>query len=99
MRPPPTILGAIPLLCANAALAQHAGDILLTIDTTSTIRTGHINPDGSLNPSERVFATTLGLAFPDFTDNPGFDCIPGTFPVPSSNGFRILDALRQWNGT
>jgi len=89
------LLATIP---AGAAMAQHAGDILLTIQD-GAIATGHINLDGSFNPNERVFGTTLGLTYPDFTDNPGFDCLPGTFPVPSGNGFRILDSLRVWNGS
>jgi hypothetical protein len=94
------IVAAGMLLGAGAAFAQpHAGDILLTIDGTSTINTGHINADGSLNTHERVFGTTLGVTFPNFTDNPGFDCLPGTFPNTSRNGFRILDALRVWDGT
>lgn len=76
--------------CRLAAAQPHGGDVLLTLD--SVIRT---NDD--LGP-QRVFASDMGEVLPDFTDEPGFDSAPGTFPVPLSIGFDVLDALRIWNG-
>ncbi|MBC7771942.1 MAG: hypothetical protein H7210_05570 [Pyrinomonadaceae bacterium] len=87
-------------LCTIAA-AQHRGDIVLDIDATPSphIRTNQFDLNGVVTPDVRVFGATLGVAFPNFTDSPGFDSLPGTFPFPSSNGFRIRKALRLWNGT
>lgn len=73
-------------------LAQpHSGDVILTINE------GQIRTNGGSNPA-RVFAATLGASFPDFTANPGFDCLPGTFTAGTRNGFRILSPLLKWNG-
>lgn len=87
-------------LCTIAA-AQHRGDILLDINPTPSphIRTNQHDLNGVATPDIRAFAATLGVAFPNFTDSPGFDCLSGTFPFPSSNGFRIRKALRLWDGT
>jgi hypothetical protein len=88
---------AAPLLAATPALAQHAGDIVLDLATTGAIRTSITHPDAPATP-ERVFASELGEVFPGFTDEPGFDSLPGTFPVPGSIGFVIERALRAWDG-
>jgi hypothetical protein len=89
------------------ALAQHRVDCILTLspglaaapDASQTIQTGFfLNVNDPAPTPIRVFEATLGSVAPNFTDTPGFDCLPGTFPVPSSNGFTILKALRKWNG-
>ncbi len=89
--------------CAVAALsgmamAQHQGDILLNV-IEGRIQTGAVLDGGGVDLDERVFISTLGVAFPDFTDDPGFDCVPGTFPANSSVGFRVRAALREWDGS
>jgi hypothetical protein len=93
----PWFPASVALIWASTALAQvHAGDIILTLDGGGIV-TGGLSAD-SYTP-RRVFGATLGVTFANFTDNPGFDCVPGTFPVPSRNGFRILDSLRVWDGS
>ncbi|MBX7166600.1 MAG: PEP-CTERM sorting domain-containing protein [Pirellulales bacterium] len=95
----------LPLITAFAwivgtppsALAQHAGDIVLKVQG------GQIVP-GALGANDEfaqqcVFGVELGEIFPNFADEPGFDSTAGTFPVPSSNGFRLLDAVRAWDGS
>lgn len=76
--------------CHLAAAQPHGGDVILTLDTS--IRTN------DENGPQRVFASEMGELLPDFTDEPGFDNAPGTFPVGTSIGFDVLDALRIWNG-
>jgi hypothetical protein len=82
--------GVLALCLSAPALAQHRGDILLEI-INGRITTGQINLDGSFDHNVRVFRVELGAVFPNFADNPGFDCLPGTFPTSTSNGFRIWD--------
>jgi hypothetical protein len=89
------MLGLLAL--CGGALAQHRGDIVLDV-TPDGIRTNQFDLDGNLTAGVRVFPMTLGAAYPGFSDSPGFDSLPGTFPYPSSNGFRIRKALRVWNG-
>lgn len=89
---------AWPALLAAGALAQpHRGDILLTV-TDDRIRTGITASDGGIGPEERVFQTDLGVAAPNFTADPGFDSLPGTFVPGSRIGFTIQRAVREWNG-
>jgi hypothetical protein len=83
---------------AGSAAAQHAGDILLSV-VNGRIQTGAILDGGGVDPDERVFLSTLGVAFPDFTDDPGFDNLPRTFPANTSVGFRFTAALREWDGS
>jgi hypothetical protein len=79
---------------AITALAQpHTSDVELSLQG-GAITTGRFG----IGP-ERVFVSEMGRSFANFTSNPGFDCQLGTFPVPSRNGFRVLDALREWNGS
>ncbi|MBX3409156.1 MAG: hypothetical protein KF859_04650 [Phycisphaeraceae bacterium] len=82
-------------LCAAQA---HPGDILLTLSDNKIV-TGIIDSQGSPLPGERVFLARFGFVAPNFTPDPGFDCLPGTFPVGTRNGFRLLKALRVWNGS
>ena len=85
------------LLLAAPAFAQvHAGDIILSTQG-GVIATTRGASGGGFVPN-RVVVATLGVAATDFTSNPGFDCLPGTFPTPSKVGFRVLDALRAWDG-
>lgn len=79
---------------AAPALAQHAGDIVLSIDG-GRIRTAIELGDGLVEPS-RVFASEMGEIAPGFTDEPGFDCEIGAFPYPGEVGFRIRGPLLKW---
>jgi hypothetical protein len=82
---------------AGVASAQlHEGDIVLSV-VDGRITTGA--GVGAAFEQRRVFATQLGVSFPHFNDSPGFDCLPATFPIGSRNGFRIVDALREWDGS
>jgi hypothetical protein len=93
------IAAAAGLALASLAAGQpHSTDIMLTV-SEGKIVTGTVDEQGAPLPGERVFQTRLGVVAPNFTPDPGFDCLPGTFPVGSRNGFRLLKALRVWNGT
>ncbi len=85
-------------MMTGSVVAQHQGDVLLSV-VNGQIQTGAVIDGGVLDPDERVFLSTLGLAFPDFADDPGFDNLPGTFPANTSVGFRIRAALREWDGS
>ncbi len=80
----------------NAALAQEHIDIGLGI-ANNHIVTGEIGA-GVFTPGTRVFGSDFGELLPNFTDEPGFDCLPGTFPTTSSISFKVLSHLRAWNG-
>ena len=77
---------AIFLLSTTPALAQHAGDIELDV------------VDGKLVTETRVYGAELGEIIPNEVDEPGFDSLPGTFPIGSNIGFSVLDSLRKWDG-
>ncbi|GAB4339485.1 MAG: hypothetical protein Kow0010_27580 [Dehalococcoidia bacterium] len=79
-----------------AALAQHGGDVGLALDN-NRIATG-VYEMGVFVPGQRVFGAEFGELVPNFTDEPGFDSLPGTFPVPSTITFNVLGALRLWEG-
>lgn len=92
----PRALMITSIFCASVAYAQHSSDIILTV------RAGEIVTNGStagVEIEQRVFLSRLGEVAPNFSDSPGFDCLPGTFPVGSRNGFRVLGGLRIWNAT
>jgi hypothetical protein len=91
-----TLIAALAL--TTTAQAQHVGDILLTV-REGRIVTGSLNAQNLPEYGQRVFLARLGEAAPNFTADPGFDSVVGTFPAGSRNGFNILDALREWNGT
>ncbi len=76
---------------------HHAGDILLYLENNTIITA--MEDGGEIMPW-RVFGSEFGEDPDDpyFTDEPGFDSEAGTFPVPSSVGFNIQDALLIWNG-
>jgi len=65
----------------------HEADFDIELDDCNTI---HVEP--------HVLASELDALFFFWTDEPGFDSHAGTFPVGSSIGFNILDALKKWNG-
>ena len=79
---------------AASALAQHAGDIVLSVEN-GRIRTAIELGEGLIEPS-RVFASEMGEIAPGFTDEPGFDCEIGAFPYPSTVGFQIHGPLLRW---
>ena len=90
-------LATCAAIAAHAHAPLHTGDIGLHTDE-GRVLTGAGNPGAGTFVEERIFPAVLGSSFPNFTSDPGFDSPPGTFPVPSSNGFNILDALWRWNG-
>ncbi len=79
----------------HSSLAQHAGDILLTLED-STIRT-YLLPDAEPPSPDRVFASELGETTPLYTDEPGFDSLEGAFPPDSTIGFRVLAPVMLWS--
>ena len=83
-------------LTATSSAQPHAGDVALYVKN-STIHTG-VFTNGAYS-QVRLFAATLGAVAPNFTADPGFDCSPGTFPVPSRNGFNIRGPLAVWTGS
>ena len=91
---------AIAAFIASSSFAGdvHEGDVALTV-SGNTIFTGEFEDDGSFHEL-RVFGSDFpgsGANF-NFTDEPGFDNEPGTFPANSMVGFNILDSLSIWNG-
>ena len=86
-------MGAMLSLGGIAMAQPHTGDIELSLEA-GQIRTGIFG--AGVN---RVFVAEMGRSFANFTSDPGFDCQVGTFPFPSRNGFRVMDALREWNGS
>lgn len=84
-------------MIARAVSAQvDLGDVILGVQHGQIV-TGSGVVGGVFQPT-RVYAAEFGAVVPDSTDEPGFDCEPSTFPASSSNGFRILDVLRRWDG-
>jgi hypothetical protein len=93
------LLRSLPLtaamLGASAAHAQHATDMVLGLDA-GAITLNAVNPDDNSLIPARVFKASFTDA-PNFTNNPGFDTLPGTFPAQTPIGFTIQRALRVWN--
>lgn len=82
------LMGSLTLAMADAATAQHAGDIEVTV------------VNGKITTDTSVYGAELGEAgIPNEIDEPGFDAVPGTFDPGQPVGFNILDALRVWNGS
>jgi hypothetical protein len=81
---------------AVPAMAQHAGDIALTVENGRIVTNEQASP-GMLTRS-RVFRSEFGVLGDHFTQDPGFDCLPGTFPTPGAIGFRIRGPVLRWNG-
>ncbi|MFO0962111.1 MAG: hypothetical protein U0625_04315 [Phycisphaerales bacterium] len=89
--------GALALAAAGNALAQHAGDIGLATEAGAI--TTHAIDAGGIGAAERVFLATFGdTGSPNFTSNPGFDCVAGTFAVGTRVGFRFAGPLQVWDG-
>jgi hypothetical protein len=87
---------ALSLLAgASTSLAHHEGDIALGI-LNNRITAGIVDTNGNFVAGERVFASEFGELLPNFTDEPGFDNLAGTFPFPSSIHFTVNGRLRKW---
>lgn len=87
---------AIAAALAHEASAQvHEGDIVLQVQQGQIVTGAGA---GSAFAERRIFLSNLDFFGEPFADDPGFDCLPGTFPVGSRNGFVIMDALRTWDG-
>lgn len=88
----------VVLVGSHRAQAQHAGDIFVSLNGQQIV-VGRINPDQTIDPTVRVFASTFGdSGFPGFTSNPGFDAAL-VFNPQYRIGFNILDGLQFWNGS
>ena len=87
----------------SAALAQHGGDIGLTLvpvgKETFRIETNLLAAKGPPIAGERVFAAEMGEAgVPHATDEPGFDAEPGTFWPGTRLTFACPDGLFLFTG-
>lgn len=82
---------------AGSATAQvHEGDIVL--DTSiGQIRPGVLS-QGVFEP-RRIFLTQLGVNAPNVSSDPGFDCLPGSFPTGTRNGLTLIGPLQEWDGS
>ena len=79
----------------RVAFAQvHEGDIILDT-STGTINTGRLSA-GAFEPL-RLFLATLGQNSPNIASDPGFDCVPGSFPVGTRNGVVLIGPLQEWD--
>ncbi|MBL9119100.1 MAG: hypothetical protein JNL80_04205 [Phycisphaerae bacterium] len=95
---------AIAASCCSCALGQHPGDINPTLHPGgggfAKILTGVINAEGEQESDVRVFECAFGdSGFPEFTSNPGFDAVPGTFQAGTRVGFHVPDGFYRWDGT
>lgn len=79
----------LALVFATTVRAEelHGGDVALTV------------VNGKITTNALVYGAELGEIIPNETDEPGYDSLAGTFPTGSAVGFRILDALRMWDGS
>ncbi|MDX2117739.1 MAG: GC-type dockerin domain-anchored protein [Planctomycetota bacterium] len=90
------LLASIALgLTGTAAVAQHAGDILLT-RVDGRLATGAIDEEGSVIGPERVFVTAFDG---NFIDEPGIYSDFGAFTPGTAIGFTVRAALRAWDGS
>lgn len=90
---------SVTLSAASLAAADHAGDVLLTVDD-GVLVTGSVLPDDGWEVPVVVFTGEFGdSGFPGFTANPGFDAEPGTFLPGTKIGFNILEPLKVWSGS
>lgn len=93
----------VPSFLALPALAQHGGDIGLTLVPTGTetarIETNLLAAKGGPVPGVRVFASEMGEAgVPHATDEPGFDAEDGTFWPGTRLTFACPDGLMLFTG-
>ena len=85
-------------ICTAPVTAIHVGDVVPIIENGQIV-TGLALKSGDVTSPVFVFASVFGdSGFPGFTDEPGFDAPPGTFPPGSSVGFNVLDGWKVWNG-
>lgn len=88
--------GAIAPVAIAGEDHTHEGDIVLTV-RHGRIITG--SGEGAEFRRNQVFGSELGAeGFPNTTDEPGFDNLPGTFAPGSLISFNILSELLQWDG-
>lgn len=87
------------LLLAGTTLAQHAGDILLTVPTANGpivtsggewvgTYAGRVFDEGNMPPNA-----------PYTTGSPGFDSATGTFPAAATIRYDFVKQLLYWNGS
>ncbi|MCA9285057.1 MAG: hypothetical protein KDA22_07580 [Phycisphaerales bacterium] len=92
------IIPTVVLAIAAPVLAQHPGDVFLSIED-GAMATGLVEPGGAVESPVLVFTGALGdSGFPAFTANPGFDCYAGTFDPSTKIGFNVLEPVQVWNG-
>jgi len=84
------------LMSAGAVHAQvHDGDIFLEVHE-SRIRTGAVGDGGVPQVPQRIFEAFLPPN--NFVADPGFDALPGTFPVGTRVGWNATAPFLYWNG-
>ncbi|MBX3364139.1 MAG: hypothetical protein KF866_05175 [Phycisphaeraceae bacterium] len=83
---------------APSVAQLHPGDIVLGVDGDLRIMTGLVPPD-AVDPvfPARIFTGEFGEQ-PNWTNDPGYDSIPGAFTAGTRLTFSIRKALRAWNG-
>ncbi|MDZ4754618.1 MAG: hypothetical protein SGJ11_08980 [Phycisphaerae bacterium] len=91
------------LMLARSASGQHDGDINPSVapagDGFARIQTNAIDKDGAVTPGVRVFGPVFGESgFPEFTSEPGFDALPGTFAPGTRVGFHAPQGFLLFNG-
>jgi hypothetical protein len=84
---------AAAVLATSGANAQHFGDVILTLESGRIVTNTLPGPSAA-----RVFLSEMGELAPHFAQDPGFDCIPGTFPTPGAIGFRVRGPVLRWSG-
>jgi hypothetical protein len=90
------IASATAACISSISLAQH-------VDITITVEGGRLATTADLGAGlvpQRVFSADFGaLGVPDFTDEPGFLALPGTFTPGTRVGFNATAGLRRFTGT
>ncbi len=85
------------LNAASPVNAQHHhGDVFLEVFEDQIV-TSLVDEDTTIH-GVHVYRSELGEVFPNFSDEPGFDSLDGTFASWSEIGFDITSSLRVWNG-
>jgi len=89
------------LICAMSTpvFAQHMGDIGVSSNALGQLTT-HVVTTTGVGPVERIFGAIFGdTGIANFTSNPGFDALPGTFNNAYRLGFNIRQPLQVWDGS
>ncbi len=90
------LTGVVVLGSMFSSVAAHAQHVDIGIGLVDDhVVTGVIDT-GVFTPGRRVFGTDFGELFPNFTDEPGFDSLPGTYPAGTTISFNVQRALRVW---